>query len=730
MKFIKYIKTMLVILVSAILLTTSNICNEMAEAQPIPTSVQEITVQKEGTSSALDIVNSPKNYLNKTVIFNAKFDKFSTLGLDYKPAFKSSEEYISFLIKREDTSFDIPLSEMKLFVKRDEAEKTRNEALEKKRSSKGTDSALDDKKAYRDANKDYRKAKKDAKAADQSVKNTQRKINQNKINNIKSKMYQVAHPVDATKERIKDIPKNTAKKVANKAGRAIANTGKKALKASINSIKTFFLTLPPQVRLVAALTIIIFIIMFILIIASYYGTGDNSVKEAYGLYGYEYVAPKCTEITIEGGEYSGVYDIEEYIAGVTSGEFGVFIGNERHEAAKAGAIAARSFVQANVGEDCTVISSESFQVYKTPSESAIEVANETRGLVLTDSSGNIKSTQYDAFCTDSPQDDPDNYIVCQKNQLIPREWVDNEAGIADSWKTGERNGAHGNGMSAWGAAYLAEQGYSFEEILEYYYDDTELKSIYQSFVISNNWTIAINDTSSSQIQTTISTQPLNSILSRTEYNELNNLIYESVMDFGIGTRDAVVAAAVTPIKYLAENHGVLIPYTYGGGHYMALYRKSDGENLQKTTATYFGVDPDWGTNIKTHYFGGYGPYYYYGPDCSAWAAWVFYNAGVYINNSDSTNFENHGKNYDMDGSYIATPGDVIVRPGHVEVIVGVDEPNKTYYTAEAKGGDYGVVVETSSFYSDDSVIVDMTEYLENHKNSNYETSYGNGVLEY
>ena len=123
MKFIKYIKTMLVILVSAILLTTSNICNEMAEAQPIPTSVQEITVQKEGTSSALDIVNSPKNYLNKTVIFNAKFDKFSTLGLDYKPAFKSSEEYISFLIKREDTSFDIPLSEMKLFVKRDEAEK-------------------------------------------------------------------------------------------------------------------------------------------------------------------------------------------------------------------------------------------------------------------------------------------------------------------------------------------------------------------------------------------------------------------------------------------------------------------------------------------------------------------------------------------------------------------------------------------------------------------------------
>ena len=41
-------------------------------------------------------------------LLTGRFDKFSTLGLDYKPAFKSSEEYISFLIKRDDTTFDIP----------------------------------------------------------------------------------------------------------------------------------------------------------------------------------------------------------------------------------------------------------------------------------------------------------------------------------------------------------------------------------------------------------------------------------------------------------------------------------------------------------------------------------------------------------------------------------------------------------------------------------------------
>lgn len=71
----------------------------------------------------LTVVNSPDTYLNKVIIMDAKFDKFSTLGLDYKSAMRSSENYISFLIKRDDTSFSIPLSEMKLFLKRDVAEK-------------------------------------------------------------------------------------------------------------------------------------------------------------------------------------------------------------------------------------------------------------------------------------------------------------------------------------------------------------------------------------------------------------------------------------------------------------------------------------------------------------------------------------------------------------------------------------------------------------------------------
>lgn len=74
--------------------------------------------------TSLEVVNNPAKYMNKNIKFKATFDKFSTLGLDYKPAFRDSEKYISFLIKRDDvTDHTVPLAEMKIFIKRTEAEK-------------------------------------------------------------------------------------------------------------------------------------------------------------------------------------------------------------------------------------------------------------------------------------------------------------------------------------------------------------------------------------------------------------------------------------------------------------------------------------------------------------------------------------------------------------------------------------------------------------------------------
>ena len=124
MRRVKYIKTLSIIAFCAIAFTTSNICIDKVVAEPAAQVANISTVNKqEGTISPLTVVNNPKAYLNQTITMNAKFDKFATLGLDYKPAFKSSEEYISFLIKRDDTTHDIPLSEMKLFLKRNVAEK-------------------------------------------------------------------------------------------------------------------------------------------------------------------------------------------------------------------------------------------------------------------------------------------------------------------------------------------------------------------------------------------------------------------------------------------------------------------------------------------------------------------------------------------------------------------------------------------------------------------------------
>lgn len=76
------------------------------------------------SATPLNVVAAPQKYLNKTVTMKATFDKFSTLGLDYKKAMRSSSDYIGFLIQRDDVvDHNVPLSEMKLFIKRDYAEK-------------------------------------------------------------------------------------------------------------------------------------------------------------------------------------------------------------------------------------------------------------------------------------------------------------------------------------------------------------------------------------------------------------------------------------------------------------------------------------------------------------------------------------------------------------------------------------------------------------------------------
>ena len=122
-----YFRKILAALILSLMLGVFNFgC--IAEAQnatkQTPVVAVKIDETQYQTANSLDVVNHPNNYLNKKIKLNATFDKFSTLGLDYKPAFRNSKEYISFLIRRNDVvDHVVPLSEMKLFLKRDIAEK-------------------------------------------------------------------------------------------------------------------------------------------------------------------------------------------------------------------------------------------------------------------------------------------------------------------------------------------------------------------------------------------------------------------------------------------------------------------------------------------------------------------------------------------------------------------------------------------------------------------------------
>lgn len=72
----------------------------------------------------LDLVREPASYLEKVVKFEGEFRGFSSLGLDYKPAFRDSKDYVTLLIRRPDVEHHtIPLSELKLFYKREDTEK-------------------------------------------------------------------------------------------------------------------------------------------------------------------------------------------------------------------------------------------------------------------------------------------------------------------------------------------------------------------------------------------------------------------------------------------------------------------------------------------------------------------------------------------------------------------------------------------------------------------------------
>lgn len=99
------------------------VANTTTPTKTVQTQTTTQTQQPALSVKPLDVVNNPSAYMRKRICMTGKFSKFTTLGLDYKPAYRSSDKYISFLFFRDDVVGTIPLSELKMFISRKVAEK-------------------------------------------------------------------------------------------------------------------------------------------------------------------------------------------------------------------------------------------------------------------------------------------------------------------------------------------------------------------------------------------------------------------------------------------------------------------------------------------------------------------------------------------------------------------------------------------------------------------------------
>lgn len=492
----------------------------------------------------------------------------------------------------------------------------------------------------------------------------------NTVNRAKALKHEVSHPLSTVGSRI---------------GEAGAKVGKKAVSLAGNGIKAGFIKLIAAISSLGSVGILIVIIIVIILVVVAIITifiGYNQQQNSLNGLGY-YDAP-CQEITVIGTSShpdSGTFSVEDYVAGVVQNEVGFWNNLTVDEVF---AIAARTYVFKTAGETCTIENSTRYQTFTSNSgDVAREAAMNTQGLVITDESGNLVLTQYDALAVKEVTSS--YYILKQKDQHIPKDWI--ESHINSSTLNYYRNHNHGNGISQWGARYLAEQGRTAKDILAYYLEGTTLKNTFlgaglegvPEYAITNNASVILKGQRLDQF-----------LLSKgTSIESLNALISSNVDHAGRGTRAGVVAAAVTLIGEM-NKLGVKLPYVYGGGH--------------GTIQT--GASPSWGVGS--------------GLDCSGFISWAIYNGGVSIGASDSSSFASLGTVVDLSNESILKPGDIIWRPrragkvGHVAMVVGYDNVNHQYLTAEAVGSDYGVMFHKRQFNASGYKGISMEEYYNSH----------------
>ena len=463
---------------------------------------------------------------------------------------------------------------------------------------------------------------------------------------------------------------------------------KLAVGGAAGCASVFFIALP--------LIVVVFLVLGLF--------GDGSSSGGSTCINIKSASEICKSITVSG---YGTMSVDDYVAGVVEHEF----GGANLETKKAQAVAARSYGLHGASKDnngnCVITNtSEGFQTYSNnPSETSIQAANETSGIILVDENGNVARSEYSSNSLPQPYNSYGGTItMSERNLQIPRDWWNSHKTCSDSdlntpKKEKDAYGrtvygcGHGRGMGQIAAWYLSlEKGYTYDQILDFFYGS---ESEY-------NWSLASTKSASSNCTSsnngnfqTLSTynighsglKILNSPLSSSDISNLNDYIDKEINKAGYGTGEAVAAAGQS-LAYGLEQLGYYLGYCWGG----------DRSSM--------GVGTSWGSNssscdspTKTHE--------YYGMDCSGFVSWAIRNA-CKPGYSATT--------YQMDyGSHIsakdAKPGDLMLdTDSHVRLVVK-NNGDGTVVTVESGGAYDGVAfsehgdesgynyIDMSSWYS-------------------------------
>ena len=308
------------------------------------------------------------------------------------------------------------------------------------------------------------------------------------------------------------------------------------------------------------------------------------------------VSGGCDKITVlrakpDGTTYEEEWDFEEYIAGVVSAELSKYHSIEVHKAqavlARNIAITKTNYCQNSIKTRESGHSSKGPQAFNgTIHDYGREAAEATKGQVLTYNS-KVFSAMYSRYASDS-ECDCTNY-VCNatyyknpNNESYTLTLTGEHAKAACDW-----TGGHSYGMSQLAADMYAEQGWTYDKILAYFYSD----GVEISYLAGNGFTSVANNTSY--------WWPIGSL----DTSTIGNVIFAS----GEPLTTTVTSSFGSDEEFRASSHkGLDIGNAGNGPGVINVISAKDGKVVYPTSSNQTSYNDNG--SLKNNDGGGYGNY--------------------------------------------------------------------------------------------------------------------------